>query len=102
MKSFQVNIYPERKELHQLSKSLNTSLKRVANWFCSMRRKGIREGMLPESEQCSVVHYQYSIHVEGIDHSLILTHVCRNDSKNMDVYMHTKTHLLPFVLFFPS
>ena len=47
---FNSKVYPEREELCQLAKSLNTSRKRVDNWFSNMRSKKIAEGMLLESE----------------------------------------------------
>ena len=50
MKHFHAETYPEREEYFQLSKSLNTSFKRVGNWFTKMRCKKRAEGMLFEGE----------------------------------------------------
>ena len=50
MKLFYVNACPDRKELCQLAKSLNTSHKRVEVWFRNMRHRTVAEEMLFESE----------------------------------------------------
>ena len=50
MKLFQAKAYPEKGELYQLAKSLNTSLQRVGHWFTYMRHKKIAEGMFPEGK----------------------------------------------------
>ena len=56
MKVFHTKAYPERKELCQLAKSLNTSFRRVERWFSNMRYRKVAEGMLLESEYCSVMY----------------------------------------------
>ena len=50
MELFHAKAYPNREELCQLAKSLDTSLRRVECWFSSMRYKKVAEGMLLESE----------------------------------------------------
>ena len=47
---FHSKVCPEREEIRHLAKSLNTSRKRVGNWFSNMRRQKIKHGMLTESE----------------------------------------------------
>ena len=49
-KSYQANIYPKNKELDLLSNSLNTSRKRIENWFCFKRFKETRDGKLTVGE----------------------------------------------------
>ena len=49
-KSFQSNVYPARKEILQLAKSLSVSEKRVENWFANKRHKERREGTLAKGE----------------------------------------------------
>ena len=48
-KSFKANPYPEKNEILQLAKSLNTSKKAINNWFGNMRQKKAKEGMLKKS-----------------------------------------------------
>ena len=55
---FHSNVYPRRGEFCHLAKSLNTSRKRVRNWFCNMRRKKIEQGILIESE-CTTFSNEY-------------------------------------------
>ena len=50
IKSFDANVYPKKEELCQLAKSLNTSRKRIANWFGHMRHRKRAQGMLIEGE----------------------------------------------------
>ena len=50
MKHFQVNAYPERKEIDQLAKSFNVNRKKIENWFGTKRLKLAREGMMSRSE----------------------------------------------------
>ena len=50
LKIFHSKVYPEREEIRQLAKSLNTNHRKVENWFANMRRKKIREGLLIDSE----------------------------------------------------
>ena len=49
-KSFQSNVYPARKEILQLAKSLGVSEKRVQNWFGTKRHKERKEGTLAKGE----------------------------------------------------
>ena len=49
-KSFQANVYPERKEVLQLVTSFNVTKKRVENWFSFMRRKKKEMGTLMNTE----------------------------------------------------
>ena len=55
-KSFQSKVYPARKEILQLAKSLSVSEIRVENWFGTKRHKERRKGTLAKGEQFSVVH----------------------------------------------
>ena len=48
MKLFHAKAYPEREEYFKLSKSLNTSFRKIEDWFSKMRCKKRDEGMLPE------------------------------------------------------
>ena len=52
MKSFQASMcmYPERKELDQLTELFNVRKKMVENWFSSQRRVLARTGKLLQSE----------------------------------------------------
>ena len=50
MKLFHAKEFPEREELRQLAKSLNTSLIRVVCWFGTMRHKKTAEGVLRKGE----------------------------------------------------
>ena len=50
MKSFQAKQYPDNDEITQLAESLNTTRRRVGDWFYYMQGRKIAEGMLPESK----------------------------------------------------
>ena len=53
---FNAKPYLERKEKHQLAKSLNISEKRISVWFCNQRQITRKDGLLCEGEQPSVKH----------------------------------------------
>ena len=56
MKGFHAKAYPEKEELCQLAKSLNTSQKVIENWFATMRVKNEAERISFKSKQCSLLY----------------------------------------------
>ena len=49
MDKFQANAYLRKEEIHQLAMSLNTTRKRINNWFSHRRRK-VLNGLSSQSE----------------------------------------------------
>ena len=50
MNLFNAKAYPEKEELCQLAKSLNTSYEKISRWFCRRRLEKKAQQMLLESE----------------------------------------------------
>ena len=56
MNSFNAKAYPEREELRQLAKSINSSQKAIENWFSYVRYKIAGKGVVFKSEWWSVIY----------------------------------------------
>ena len=50
MESFKADPYPQKEEKHQLAKSINISHGDVEQWFCNIRHRTSKEGLLEKSQ----------------------------------------------------